>query len=101
MGENRFNDVRISVSKELADHYNKIITRRDEILESDVVKEQVVVSILTATTQILRDLSKIQEEVYNAEKYAVFQQAVISVLKDESDELVERVLNKIEDLEVG
>lgn len=101
MGENRFEDVRISVSKELADHYNKIIDRRDSILGSNGVKEQVVVAILSATTQILRDLSKLQEEVYNAETFAVFQQAVIAILKEEDTDLVERVLKKIEDLEVG
>ena len=99
MGENRFEDVRISVSKELADHYKKIITRRDKILDEDNEKEQVVVSILSATTQILRDLSKLQEEVYNAETFAVFQQAVIAVLKEEDEALVERVLIKIEELE--
>lgn len=101
MDENRFEDVRISVSRELADHYNKIITRRDKVLEEDNEKEQVVVAILSATTQILRDLSKLQEDVYNAEKFAVFQQAVIAVLKEEGDDVVERVLKKIEELELG
>ncbi len=99
MDENRFEDVRISVSRELADHYNKIIERRDSILEADNEKEQVVVSILSATTQILRDLSKLQEDVYNAEKFAIFQQSVIAVLKEENADIVERVIKKIAELD--
>lgn len=89
-------DVRISVSSELSEHYNKILKRRDDILDNPDSEDRTVVSILTATTAIIKELVKIQESLYNSEKFAVLQQVIVDVLKETDPEFQEKVMEEFE-----
>ena len=91
-------DVRISVSEELKDHYDKIIEKRNEILEDNRSEDQSVIGILNATTSIIRELSKIQESLYNSERYARFQQIVIGVIDDQDIELATKIVEALDNL---
>jgi len=88
-------DVRISVSQELRDHYTKVVNKRDEILDHPLSEDKAVTGILNATTSIIRELGKIQEELYNSEKFAVFQQAVISTIQDQEPEVAEKIVERL------
>ena len=89
-------DTRISVSTELKDHYQKIIQKRDEILDSEMAEDKDVAAILRVTTDILKEFVKLQETAYNAEKFAVLQQIIIDTLKEESPTLQNKVLRRFE-----
>lgn len=90
-------DVRISVSKELSDHYSLILQKRDDILNDPESEDKTMISILTATTAIIKELAKIQSEVYNSEKFAVLQQIIVNVLKNSDKEVADKVLDALED----
>jgi len=90
-------DTRISVPSELFEHYNKIIAKRDELLDSGTAEDRDVAAMLRVTTEILKDFTKLQEQAYNAEKFAVLQQIVIMTLKEESEELAQKVIRAFEE----
>ena len=89
-------DVRISVSKELAAHYDLILQRRDDLLQDANAEDKDINTILNTTTNIIRDLAKIQQELYNSEKFAILQQIIIEELKLCDPELQEKVLQALE-----
>lgn len=89
-------DTRISVSKELKEHYDKIIERRDAILDDAGSENKDLIGILNATTSIIKELSKIQQELYNSEKFAILQQIIVNVLKDCDQGVADRVVAALE-----
>ena len=89
-------DTRISVSQELKEHYDKIIQRRDDILNDPGSENKDLIGILNATTSIIRELSKIQQDLYNSEKFAILQQIIVNVLKDCDQEVANRVVKALE-----
>jgi len=89
-------DTRISVSQELKEHYDKIIERRDNILDDPGSENRDLIGILNATTSIIRELSKIQQDLYNSEKFAILQQIIVNVLKDCDQEVANRVIAALE-----
>ena len=89
-------DTRISVSQELKEHYDKIIQRRDDILNDPGSENKDLIGILNATTAIIKELSKIQQELYNSEKFAILQQIIVNVLKDCEPEVADRVVKALE-----
>jgi len=89
-------DTRISVSKELKEHYDKIIERRDVILDDEQAENKDLIGILNATTSIIKELSKIQQELYNSEKFAILQQIIVNVLKDCDQEVADKVIRAME-----
>jgi len=91
-------DTRISVSAELKEHYSKIIEQRNVILESEVSEDRDKAAILRVTSDILKDLVKIQEQAYNSEKFAILQQVVITVLKDYDTEVHRKVVELFEEV---
>jgi peptidoglycan hydrolase CwlO-like protein len=92
-----FQDVRISVSAELHEHYTKIVNMRDKILGDPESEDKTIVSILNAVTTILKEMDKLQQSVYNTETSAVLQQLIIDTLKEESPELQERIVEAFEE----
>ena len=89
-------DTRISVSKELKEHYDKIIERRDAILGDQISENKDLIGILNATTTIIKELSKIQQELYNSEKFAILQQIIVNVLKECDQEVADKVVKALE-----
>jgi len=89
-------DTRISVSQELKEHYDKIIQRRDDILDDPGSENKDLIGILNATTSIIKELSKIQQDLYNSEKFAILQQIIVNVLKDCDQEVANRVVKALE-----
>jgi len=89
-------DTRISVSQELKEHYDKIIQRRDDILNDPGSENKDLIGILNATTSIIKELSKIQQDLYNSEKFAILQQIIVNVLKDCDQEVANRVVKALE-----
>lgn len=90
-------DVRISVSKELSEHYEKVIFTRDSILKDAESEDKSIISILNATTSIIKELAKIQQDLYNSEKFAVLQQVIVSTLKETDTKTANTILKALED----
>ena len=84
-------DCRLSVDKAIRDHYDIIIDFRDNLIEDDGDPKDIA-SALTATTIIIRDIVKVQTQLYNAENFALLQQTIVNVLKEEDRELAERII---------
>lgn len=89
-------ETRISVSKELKEHYDKIIARRNLILDDANAENKDITAILNATTTIIRELSKIQLDLYNSEKFAILQQVIVNVLKNYDQKIVDEVIEALE-----
>jgi hypothetical protein len=89
-------DVRVSVSKELADHYEKVIEMRDRIINSDVSSGQEISSILTTTTNLIKELGKIQKDLYTSEKFAILTQIIVDELREMDPKMCSRVVNRLE-----
>jgi len=89
-------DVRISVSKELAEHYQKILDTRDMVLDDPESENKDITAILQATTSIIKEMARIQADLYNSEKFAVLQSVVVSCLKDASVKLERKVIDEFE-----
>ena len=86
------------ISKELEEHYNAIVTRRDEMLNTpDLYKDQDVTAMLNATTKMLQALVATQEKLYNAETHARFQHIVIEVLKEMDPEAANKILDRLDE----
>jgi len=90
-------DVRISVSKELAEHYQKILDTRDMVLDDPESENKDITAILQATTSIIKEMARIQADLYNSEKFAVLQQIIVNALKEESGKFQQRVVKRLEE----
>ncbi len=93
-------DVRISVSAELSEHYGKIIEIRNTIIDNPESEDKSLVSILNATTTIIKELAKIQQDLYNSETFAVLQQVIVQVLRESDKKVAEKVLKALEEREL-
>lgn len=85
------------ISEELKEHYNAIISRRDEMLqEPDRYKDTDITAMLNATTKMLQALVATQEKLYNAETHARFQHIVIGALSKIDPDLANQILEQID-----
>lgn len=85
-------DVRISVNKELADHYKLILQMRDDLLADTDADPKAVIQVMNSTTGILKDLGKLQEDLYNSETTAILQQVVLSCLREADEKFQQKVI---------
>lgn len=90
-------DVRVSVSKELSEHYQKILDMRDRVLNDPESENKDITAILVATTNIIKELAKIQADLYNSEKFAVLQQIIVNTLKEVDKDLQKKVVARLEE----
>ena len=86
----------ISIGKELKDHYDITLATRDEVLADYEATGNAKAAILNATAAAIRDLAKLQLEIYNSDTIARIQQAIINALQEASPELKDKVVNLIE-----
>jgi len=92
--------IKISVSQALKDHYEAIIRVRDEVINDPEAAGNAKSAILNSTTAVLKDLAKIQVELYNSELVARLVQQVFNALDKESPAIRERVAAALE-VELG
>lgn len=86
----------ISVGRELKDHYDVVLRTRDEVLDDPEAKGSEKAAILNATTSIIKDLAKAQQDIYNSDSTARLQQAVYNALGDVSKDLQDKVIAAME-----
>lgn len=95
-------EVLVNVSQELNEHFQAIKTARDAILENSEASGQEKSSIINSTTTAIKELSRIQTELYNSGTIAKIQQAVVNVLGETGlglkEEFLERLGNKLEEI---
>lgn len=90
-------EVYIVVSEELAEHYEKVKAFRDGTIGKGSTADHKDKAVaLGAVTSILKELSRVQQDVYNSEKIAMLQAAVIEALEEADPEIQKRVLNILE-----
>ena len=88
--------MQITISEEIHEHYEKVKEHRDNVIDDQNAEDRDKVAALNAVTTILKDLVKMQESAYNAEKIGRLQQEVINALRDVDPAFAERVLNAME-----
>ena len=72
-----------NIEKELTDHYIKCREARDLALQQMQYGESAsaAASLLTATTSALKELAKLQIDLYDAERVKTLQRVVVKVIK--------------------
>lgn len=88
--------VKVDVSKELNEHFKAVIKLRDDLINSPTTKDSDKVSGINACTTILKDLSKIQESLYNSELIARLQISVMNAFEEAVPELREKFYKYLE-----
>lgn len=88
--------VKINVSKELNEHFKAVITLRDSLLGSQTTKDSDRVQGINACTTIIKDLTKIQESLYNSELVAKLQLAIVNAFEEAVPELREKFYKYLE-----
>ena len=84
----------IDISAELSDHFQKIKEHRDSVINNGEDKD--IAAALRVTSDIIKDLVKMQETVVNMEMIIALQQEIITALKESSPEVAQRVLDALE-----
>ncbi len=74
------NSVGVNINRELHEHFIKVRDLRDDILLDGENTERI--SAMKAMTFVIKDLSKLQQQVYNTEKLAILQSAIVEVLQE-------------------
>jgi hypothetical protein len=87
----------IDVGKELGDHYEAVVRTRDTILEDFDTSGQEKSAILNATTTIIRELAKLQDDLYQSSLIAKLQDAIVEALEEADPEFKDRVLRILEE----
>lgn len=88
------------ISKELKDHYDKLLAFRDGLTETNgtkkvLTKNSDVLAAMNSVTRVLTTLSKQLKEVHSAENFAKTKQVLITVLKDTDEDVAERYLDAL------
>ncbi len=84
----------IDINQELSSHFEKVRDHRDLVLESGEDKDRA--AALRVTSDLIKDLVKIQESVVNMGMINTLQQEVITALQETSPEIADRVLKALE-----
>lgn len=95
-------DAGINLQHEIKAHYlrcNRAADMAAEMLERGEASAGTA-AVLTATTGVLKELARLDIELYNAERLKLFEQAVMAVIKtsSESDVLLETLESEMERL---
>jgi hypothetical protein len=94
--EGHLHDVRISVSAEMSEHYTQITEMRDKILGNAEAEDKTKIMAINSVTTIIKELAKVQESLYNSERFAVLQQVIVSVLKETDRVVADKVMAALE-----
>jgi hypothetical protein len=86
----------IDISEHLHEHYETVLRTRDAVLAEPTSSGSEMAAVLRVTTDLIRELAKVQLGVYNSETIAVIQQAIINALDESSMETKMKVLEALE-----
>jgi hypothetical protein len=86
----------IDISKELADHYDMVRQAAQDAIDDEESSSNGKAALLNATTSLLKELAKIQQDVYSSSLIAQLKSSIVEALEEASPELKERVLEILE-----
>lgn len=86
----------INISQELSDHYDMVKKAASDAINDEDVSPNGRAALLNATTAILKELSKIQQELYNSSLIAQLKSSIVEALEEASPEVKERVIKILE-----
>jgi hypothetical protein len=86
----------IDISKELADHYDMVRRAAQDAIDDEESSSNGKAALLNATTSLLKELAKIQQDVYSSSLIAQLKSSIVEALEEASPELKERVLEILE-----
>lgn len=90
-------EILVDVGAELREQYDATIRTRDDLIEDPDVKGSEKAQILNTTTTIIRELAKIQMDLYNSGRIALLQQAIVEALKEADLAFQNKVLALLEE----
>lgn len=85
----------IDISKELSDHYDLVKQAAASAVADQDASPNGRAALLNATTTILKELSKIQQELYNSSLIAQLKAAIVEALEEASPEIKNRVIENL------
>jgi hypothetical protein len=89
-------EVFIPVSKELNDHFTLVKRLRDETLSDPDEEGKNKVSVINALTRVIGDLARIQQQLYNAQTFAILQTTIVAALREVDEEFAANVVKVLE-----
>lgn len=78
--------MQVNLNEEIADHLTRVKDLANEAADDDGESYSSRASAMRAMTDILRDLTKSQEEIINMERLMRFEQVTIELLKKKLDQ---------------
>jgi hypothetical protein len=88
----------VDIGAELKEHYEKVLLARDEILGSPNSEAREKASIITATTATIKELAKLQTDLYDSSMVAALQAAIYQTFEEQVPELKDKFLTKLEEI---
>ncbi len=86
----------IDISDELADHYQIVKTAAQAAVDDPNESGTSKSALLNATTTILKELAKVQQDLYNSSSIAKLQAAIINCLSDYDQDFKDKVVKELE-----
>jgi len=89
--------VMVDVGEALRDQFDAVIRTRNSIIDDYDSSGSEKAAILNATTTILKDMEKLQKDLYNSGTIARLQGAILEALEEETPEFKARVVKILEE----
>lgn len=88
--------ISINVSEELHTHFERIRKLAESVAEDEDETASSRAAAMNSVTAILKEMVKIQKELYNSESIALLQAAIVEALEEADQELKDKVLKIVE-----
>ncbi len=88
--------VKLDVSQELYDHFDRVKNLAEYALEDEEESAAGKAATMNAVTAILKDLTKMQDSLHTSAKIALLQDAIIEALEEASTELKTKTIEILE-----
>jgi len=86
----------INISDELADHYQLVKQAARDAVDDANETGAAKSALLNATTTILKELARVQQELFNSSNIAILQATIVSCLSDCDQNFKDKVVEELE-----
>ena len=89
--------INVPISEELHDHFERIKQMADAALADPDESAAGKAAAMNSVTAIIKNLTTMQESLFNSERISLLQDAIVEALEEESMELKDRVIKLLEE----
>ncbi len=89
--------INVPISEELYDHFERVKRMADDALLDEDESAAGKAAAMNSVTAMLKSLTALQESLYNSERIALLQDAVVEALEETSPEVKATALRLLEE----